>query len=385
MNPPSPRLPPTSPPGAQCHYRVDDLRIDVGRQRVTRDGQLITLTKLSFDLLLALVRGAPDLISSPALLEQVWPRRVVNPETLIQRVKLLRDALGDDRRNPRYVEGLRGRGYRLIPPVEACCVPVPAGPADPAAPAAADSGALAPTLAVSAGTVPAEDRPRPTASPRHSPSRGRSTHPLLLLAVAIAGLVLASVAVVLTWAMRLRPPARSAMRVAAVAAQPRTIAILPFKQLSPAAIDDLAPDLAQLVLRRIGRVAGLIAVAPSSLALVTAPLDARELGRRLAVRYLIEGTVQSAGGLRRVTIRLVDTQGTDEPWSLTVAGGVDELLRLHYQIAEQLARELEVTLRASASDAAQYAIAPYVTYSSGPALTEALLTTADVAASIRGF
>ena len=101
-----------------CIYRVGDLLIDTGRQRVTRDGNVIALPKLSYDLLIALVRAAPNLLSIDALMEEVWPKLVVSPETVSQRIKLLRDALGDDPRNPRYVEGLRGRGYRLIPTVE---------------------------------------------------------------------------------------------------------------------------------------------------------------------------------------------------------------------------------------------------------------------------
>jgi tetratricopeptide (TPR) repeat protein len=43
----------------------------------------------------------------------------VSDETLTQRVALLRRALGDDARNPRYVRAVRGRGYQLIPPVTA--------------------------------------------------------------------------------------------------------------------------------------------------------------------------------------------------------------------------------------------------------------------------
>ena len=99
-------------------YRVGDLLIDTGRQRVTRDGNVIALPKLSYDLLIALVRAAPNLLSIDGLMGEVWPKLVVSPETVSQRIKLLRDALGDDPRNPRYVEGLRGRGYRLIPTVE---------------------------------------------------------------------------------------------------------------------------------------------------------------------------------------------------------------------------------------------------------------------------
>ena len=52
------------------------------------------------------------------LMSVVWPGTVVSPETVSQRVKLLRDALGDDPREPRYIGGLRGRGYQVVAAVE---------------------------------------------------------------------------------------------------------------------------------------------------------------------------------------------------------------------------------------------------------------------------
>src|ERR1700733_15060231 len=91
-------------------YRVGDLLIDTGRQRVTRSEQTLPVTGLSYDLLLVLVAGAPNLVSNDELLAKVWPKSVVSPETLSQRIKLLRDSLDDDPRKPTYVEGLRGRG-----------------------------------------------------------------------------------------------------------------------------------------------------------------------------------------------------------------------------------------------------------------------------------
>jgi DNA-binding winged helix-turn-helix (wHTH) protein len=98
-------------------YEVCDLVIDLARQRVTRNAAEIALPKLSFDLLLVLIRAAPAVLSNDELMAQVWPGLVVSPETVSRRVKLLRDALGDDPRAPRYIAGLRGRGYRLIPEV----------------------------------------------------------------------------------------------------------------------------------------------------------------------------------------------------------------------------------------------------------------------------
>ena len=100
-------------------FEVADLVIDLARQRVTRNAHEIALPKLSFDLLLVLIRAAPAVLSNDELMAQVWPGLVVSPETVSRRVKLLRDALGDDPRAPRYIAGLRGRGYRLIPEVRA--------------------------------------------------------------------------------------------------------------------------------------------------------------------------------------------------------------------------------------------------------------------------
>ena len=91
-------------------YRVGDLVVDVGTQRVTSPAGDIALPKLSFDVFIALIRRAPDFVSNDELAALVWAGVVVSPETVTKRVNLLRDALGDDAANPRYVAGLRSRG-----------------------------------------------------------------------------------------------------------------------------------------------------------------------------------------------------------------------------------------------------------------------------------
>jgi DNA-binding winged helix-turn-helix (wHTH) protein len=95
-------------------FLVGDLRVDVGQQRVTRDGVEITLPNLSLQLLIALIRVAPNVLSHDLLMERVWPGIVVSPETVAKRANLLREALGDDAREPRYIAGVRSRGYQLV-------------------------------------------------------------------------------------------------------------------------------------------------------------------------------------------------------------------------------------------------------------------------------
>ncbi len=127
------------------NYRLGDLNIDLGRQLVSRGTLAVPLPKLSYDLLLALVRAAPNVLSLDELMGLVWPGIIVSPETVSQRVKMLRDALGDDARVPRYIGSLRGRGYQLLAAVEEI-----AGPAAAPAPAVpAKSVAVLPFLDMS--------------------------------------------------------------------------------------------------------------------------------------------------------------------------------------------------------------------------------------------
>jgi len=103
-------------------YLIDDLSLDVQRGELTRLGESITLPKLSYDLLVALAQAAPALLSQQELMQKVWPDRIIGDETLKQRVKLLRKSIDDDASNPKYIEAVRGRGYRLLPQVSCECV-----------------------------------------------------------------------------------------------------------------------------------------------------------------------------------------------------------------------------------------------------------------------
>jgi DNA-binding winged helix-turn-helix (wHTH) protein/tetratricopeptide (TPR) repeat protein len=97
---------------AGCQF--GDLVIDCGRRLVQRGHDTLAINGLSFDLLVALLDSAPNLVTPDELMKRVWPEVIVNPETISQRVKLLRHALGDDARAPRYIAVVRGRGYRAI-------------------------------------------------------------------------------------------------------------------------------------------------------------------------------------------------------------------------------------------------------------------------------
>lgn len=98
---------------AKGRYRLADLSIDIARQRVERGGEPLSVVGLSFQLLRYMIEQGDRVVGFDELIERVWAPAVVNEETVTQRVKLLRQALGDDVRDPRYLRSVRGRGYQL--------------------------------------------------------------------------------------------------------------------------------------------------------------------------------------------------------------------------------------------------------------------------------
>lgn len=99
-------------------YRIGDLTVDTSDGTVSRRQQPLALSPLSFELLVALARRAPHVVRRQELLDTVWRHEFVSDETLSQRVRLLRESLGDVTGEARYVASLRGWGYKLIAPVE---------------------------------------------------------------------------------------------------------------------------------------------------------------------------------------------------------------------------------------------------------------------------
>jgi len=292
-------------------YRVGNLLVDAGRRRVERDGSEIALPGLTFDLLLALAREAPNLASIDALMQQVWPGRVVSPETVSQRVKLLRAALGDDPESPRYLTGVRGHGYRLIVPVERCAI---------ASAAAQDP-------------VPAKvDTP---------PSRStRGPWPLALALAVPAALWLA-------WSSLRESPVSQVVPVK-LEATPRSIAVLPFENRSRLEEDAYFVDgLHDDILTQLTRIGGLTVISRTSVEQFRdTRLTTREIGAKLGVSRILEGGVQRAGDRVRVTVQLVDAATDAHLWaeSYDREFDADSIFAIQSEVATAVAAALSTTL-----------------------------------------
>lgn len=348
-------------------YRVADLIVDTGRVRVSRAGVDIPLPRLSFDLLVALIRAAPNVVSVDDLMSRVWPGLVVSLETVSQRVKLLRDALGDDPKAPRYVAGVRGRGYRMIADVALVEASSPA----PSAPLPDSATTPTEPLAVA---LPLPGPARDIDASRQQPSR-----------FAWIAAVSAAIAIVIVGALyfRARVPVERADSSAsgpkseqvAVSALPiRSVAVLPFENLGSEPNDAIiAMGLAESVLHQLATQDQLTVIArTSSFAFAGKNIDARQIGQQLNARYLLEGSLQSANKRLRVFAQLIDSTTGTQIWSMQFDRKPDDLFEMQDEIAVSVRRALtsSVTVRATAApvESTTHNLEAWIAYQQGRAL-----------------
>lgn len=104
---------------------AEGFRIDEAAAKVWLNGAQLELSPKAFGLLVFLIQNAGRIVTPDQLLEAVWPDTNVQPEILKVYILELRRALDDDARNPRYIETVPRRGYRLIAPNGNGAAPVP--------------------------------------------------------------------------------------------------------------------------------------------------------------------------------------------------------------------------------------------------------------------
>jgi DNA-binding response OmpR family regulator len=101
-------------PDRRGAIRVADLVIDPARREVTVSGAPVELTTLEFVILDALGRDPGIVLTRQQLLDAAWGLDFVGDEHVLEvHIGNLRRKLGDDPANPRFIETVRGVGYRL--------------------------------------------------------------------------------------------------------------------------------------------------------------------------------------------------------------------------------------------------------------------------------
>lgn len=95
-------------------YGFDDIVIHPADFRVVKAGENVALTPRAFDLLWFLLENRGRVVEKREIFESVWQGAFVSDNALTRVIKEIRRTIGDDARDPRYIETVSKRGYRFI-------------------------------------------------------------------------------------------------------------------------------------------------------------------------------------------------------------------------------------------------------------------------------
>ena len=133
-------------------------------------------------------------------------------------------------------------------------------------------------------------------------------------------------------------PVPAAAPARETATDTHAIAVLPFKDMSPERDQDyLCEGLAEELIDALTHVEGLRVAARTSSFQFRGTHDLREVGRKLAVGSLLEGSVRKAGNRLRVTVQLIDVDTGFHKWSEKFERDADDVFAMQDEIAEKVA------------------------------------------------
>lgn len=103
----------------RAKIRIGQVWLDPTAYRAYKEGQLLTMTQKEYELLHTLMRSAGQVISRADLMDRVWGVTWLgDTRTLDVHVRWLREKIETNPGQPRYIQTVRGVGYRFIDPVE---------------------------------------------------------------------------------------------------------------------------------------------------------------------------------------------------------------------------------------------------------------------------
>lgn len=276
---------------------------------------------------LALLATRPgEMVTREQLKEQIWGSGffVDFEHGLNLCIRQIRAALDDDADKPRYIETLPRRGYRFIARVEKG---VP------------DSGASPQTGALSSTSVPGlhtmgEDQIRS----RQNIARLRNWQ-WMLGAVAFAGLAVAVVFFGLGGSKGWLIGRVRHLRI-------ESLAVLPLENLSHDPEQEYFSDgMTDALITNLAQIGSLKVISrTSSMQYKQTKKSLRTIARELNIDGIVEGTVQRYGDRVRITAQLIEAAKDRHVWAKTYEGDLHDILALESEIAESIAKEIEIQL-----------------------------------------
>ncbi len=329
--------------------RFGVFEVDFESGELRKQGIKIKLHDQPFRVLAMLLERPGEVITREEIRLRLWPADTFVDWDLglNSAVMKLRAALGDSAENPRFVETLPRRGYRLIVPVEpigAAQNPRQLDSSNAVSPDAWNTDPEKAQFALSekAALLVAESPASLGSILSAGPTEAVAPRISGWLKAVLVGTVLAAVAFGLwRWSVSKRSASEAAL------AQPRyVIAVLPLKNLSSEPDSDYFSDgLTDEIISNLSVIDGLqVKSQTSSFAFKDKPRDIHTIGSQLGANLILEGSVLRAGDRLRVNVQLVRVSDDYPLWSGRFERELKDIFVVQDEISLSIVNELRLNV-----------------------------------------
>jgi TolB-like protein/DNA-binding winged helix-turn-helix (wHTH) protein len=316
----------------QVLVRFGVFEADLRAGELRRNGVRVRLQDLPFRALTLLLSRPGEVITREEFRQALWPPDVFVDfeQSISSAIMRVRDALGDSADNPIFIATIERRGYRWIGPILGTTVE-PAGQDRTSAPAEHIPNNIDINKEITDKAITPEPESRDFTARYEigltTQARKRRPHWRAWLVIAIIAAL--GITGFFFWRGRHNSPISS-------------IAILPFDNLSAPNFDDAFSDgLTDEVAASVSHLDGVrVAGRRSAYMFKGKHDDLRDIGSRLNVEAVVEGSVQRAGDRTHVTVELNRTRDGFTIWSQTYDGTTNDWMQIESQIAGSIARAL---------------------------------------------
>src|SRR3981189_810333 len=97
--------------------RFGPFELNVAERSLKKANQVIPLGGRAYDILIALLENASEVVGKAALIARAWPDVTVEEGSVRVHLSALRTALGDGQFGNKYIANIQGHGYSFIAPV----------------------------------------------------------------------------------------------------------------------------------------------------------------------------------------------------------------------------------------------------------------------------
>lgn len=298
--------------------RVGDWCVNPTTGEMTRGGEAARLEVRALRLLLCLANRAGEVVSIDALLDEAWAGVTVSQDSVYQAVASLRRQLGDEAKEPKYIETVPRLGYRMVAKV---------GPWEVEMAGTGGLGTNGPgamKMVGTEGTVGGRLRSR-----KYVVLAGSTVCLVALLIVMLSGRTSS------------REPA------AAAAAPPlQSVAVVPFLDLTPGMQnEEFADGITEELIDKLSKIPELhVPAATASFYFKGKQVAPMEIAKRLGVTYLLDGSVRKSGKMVRVAARLVRADNGYVMWTENYDRPFDDLLMVQDDIAGEVTKALKANI-----------------------------------------